>query len=154
MSLKIRHNGKVSNQNKVLLYDRATFKKELEQYAGQEITITIERRIRKRSLKQNNYYWGVVIPLALHGMNDAGHEIDREGVHDFLRSNFAYDMIVDKETGEILTGSDGKPLIQVFKTSKMTTMEFNIFVEKIQKWSAEYLSVDIPSPNEQLTFKI
>lgn len=152
MTLRMKHNGKVSDGGKLVLYGKKSFEKELEQYSSQEVTIIIERRVRKRSLKQNNYYWAVVIPLTLSGMIDAGWDIDREGVHDFLRSNFAYDMIVDKDTGEIMTGPDDKPLIQVFRTSKMTTIEFNAFIEKIQMWAVEYLNVNIPSPNEQIEF--
>jgi len=35
-------------------------------------------------------------------------------------------------------------------TTKMNTIEFSSFIEQIQQWSAEYLGVDIPSPNESL----
>jgi hypothetical protein len=36
----------------------------------------------------------------------------------------------------------------------MTTSEFMDFIVNIQKWSAEFLQVDIPNPNEQTTLNL
>ena len=36
-------------------------------------------------------------------------------------------------------------------SSEMTTTDFMEYINEVQKWSAEFLNVDIPDPNEELT---
>ncbi len=36
----------------------------------------------------------------------------------------------------------------------MTTTDFMGYIEQIQQWSAEYLNVQIPSPNEQIQIEL
>lgn len=99
----------------------------------------------KRSLNQNAYYHGVVVPLVKDGLNEMGYKEIRtnEDAHEVLKSMFLKKQIPN-EHGEFieLNGS----------TAKLTTVEFMEFKEDIQQWAAEYLGINIPDPNEQLSF--
>ncbi len=106
-----------------------------------ELKIT---RRNKRTLPQNRYYWGVCVALVHEGLKDMGHEVSIEDTHDFLRSKFNYKEIVNEVTGEV----ERIPM----STAEMTKEQFSNYVEKIQHFAAEFLSVTIPSPNEQLVF--
>ena len=95
-----------------------------------------------RSLKQNDYYHGVVIPMVRSGLYDVGYELRPTGVHEFLKYLFLDDEIIDEITWTYTT-KEGS-------TKELTTKEFSEFISKIQQWAAEYLNIYIPDPNEIL----
>ena len=43
--------------------DKFAFLNYLRQFEGQEVNIIVDKIRKERSIKENNYYWGVVIPL-------------------------------------------------------------------------------------------
>ena len=51
--------------------------------------ITIKKLESERSLDQNNYYWGVIIPEILEFVGDKNTEIERLNLHDDLLKMFA-----------------------------------------------------------------
>jgi hypothetical protein len=95
-----------------------------------------------RSLKQNDYYHGVVIPMVRSGLYDVGYELRPTGVHEFLKYLLLDDEIIDEITWTYTT-KEGS-------TKELTTKEFSEFISKIQQWAAEYLNIYIPDPNEIL----
>jgi len=101
-------------------------------------------KANKRSLPQNAYYHGVIIPLVLEGLKDIGYNEIRshEDAHEVLKYLFLKKQIPNENTGEVveILGS----------TAKLTTTEFNLFIDQVIQWAAEYLNVQIPLPNEQL----
>lgn len=103
------------------------------------------KSIKKRSLPQNAYYHGCVVPLVLQGLKDVGYDEvqTHEDVHEILKYLFLKRSIVHKATGEVIAEISGS-------TAELQTHEFNDYLEKIWKWSAEYLGVHIPAPNEPL----
>lgn len=107
-------------------------------------TMEPKEKREKRSLGQNAYFHGVLCPIVLEGLRDAGWDEfeDIEDVKDYLKGLFARVSTVNKHTGEIIT--------RIQKTSKMTTVEFMEFCDKIIKWGAEWLGIQIPYPNEYL----
>jgi len=100
---------------------------------------------RTRSLGQNGYFHGVVLPIVLEGLRNQGwdgmQDIDdaKFVVKDLFAKRIPY---TNTRTGEM------SELIQ--ETHKMTTIEFTQFIEQIIKWGAEYLGVQIPCPNEYI----
>lgn len=100
--------------------------------------------IKKRSLPQNAYLHGVIIPLVFEGLRNIGwDEIrDNEDAKNVIKELFLKRKIENKNTGETIT--------IVRKTSELTTVETAEFIEDIIKWAAEYLSIQIPYPNEQM----
>jgi hypothetical protein len=118
----------------------------LETFEGQEVILTIQKARKSRSNPQNSFYWGVVLQLVQQGLKDATGEFRSvENIHyNILLKMFAPENeIVNTETGECIT--------EKITSSQMTTTQFCEYVMEIQKWGAEFLGVDIPSPNENLT---
>ncbi len=98
---------------------------------------------RKRSLPQNNYYWGVVVPLIRAGLYEAGFDEVRtnDQAHAVIKRYHLKNEVVSTSTGHILE-QDGS-------TTELTPVGFNEFIERVAKWAAEYLGIVIPSPNDQ-----
>lgn len=137
--------GKVVNGS-LSIGKKREFIRDLANFEGKEVTITIEKRKKRRSLKQNAYYWGVVVPMCKNGLLEAGYKMTTEQVHEYLKANFNIVEIVNENTGEILKS--------VGSTSEMTTSQMMDYFAEIQRWSAEYLGVQIPEPNEQMSLTL
>lgn len=134
--------GKVDENGKLILPQRNTFNKDLSCFKGKDVIITVENKTKRRSLEQNKYYWGVIIPLVKQGLLDNGYRVTTESTHEYLKSNFSIIELVNEHNGEILKS--------IGNTSNMTTVEMMDYFAKIMQWSAEYLNVIIPEPNQQL----
>jgi hypothetical protein len=96
---------------------------------------------RVRSLDQNAYYWGVVVPLVQRGLYATGDssiktELD---AHNAMKEQFLAQHIVESET---LTLLEKRKLT----TTTLNTMQFNAYLEGIKQWAAEYLNLVIPDP--------
>lgn len=118
--------------------NRRFFDADLKTMTNGSVTVTIEKKSRKRSNQQNAYYWGVIIPLCKRGFNDLGHDLNDEDTHTFLKSKFNALDIVFEDTGEVF------PLGR--STTEMDTIDFMMYVEKIQQFAAEILNTIIPDP--------
>ena len=130
-------NGKLASNRKPIQEAIATFE-------GKEIEISIAKAKKKRSKPQNAFYWGVVVPIVKHGLFDIGYKLTNERTHDFLKERFLKEDLVNEDTGEVL-GSVSK------STTELTTTQFMEYMAEITQFSAEFLGVQIPEPNEQLT---
>lgn len=120
------------------IVNRRLFDNDIKTMTECDVTITIERKSRKRTSQQNRYYWGCVIVLAKRGFNDLGHDLNDEDTHTFLKSKFNPKDIVFQDTGEVFTFGAS--------TTEMDTIDFNLYIEKIQQFAAEILNVIIPDP--------
>ena len=133
-------NGTIKSQRKPLAEAIASFE-------GKEIEITISKAKKKRSNPQNSYYWGVVIPIVKSGLVDIGYKMTSERTHDFLKERFLKEDLVNEETGEVI-GTVSK------STAELTTSQFMDYLAEIQQFSAEFLGVQIPDPNEKSTLQL
>jgi hypothetical protein len=126
-------------RNKNLLVDA------IHSFEGKPVTITIERTRKKRSNPQNNFYWGVVLPIVQNGLKDATGEFrTTENIHyNILLKLFSPER-------EIVNTQTGESLFEKISSSEMSTSQFMDYIAEIQKWSAEFLGVDIPNPNEEM----
>lgn len=106
--------------------------------------LLIVKDYRKRSLPQNAYYWGVMVPLIRRGLYDSGYDEVQtdEDAHEVIKHVHLKKRIVSKETGDVIDIAGS--------TAKLTIPEFNEFIERVCKWSAEWLNTYIPSPNEEM----
>jgi len=124
--------------------NRNLIKDAIASFEGKEIIIKIEKAKKKRSTPQNNYYWGVVIPLIQLGLKETGNPMTAEKAHELLRLKFLKKQIhVNEETGEILE--------YIQSTTELTTSQFMDFMVETQHFSLEYFNIIIPDPNEDLT---
>jgi RNA-binding protein YhbY len=103
--------------------------------------VTIKSK-KNRSIPQNRFWWGCLIPLVKQGLNDAGYDEVKtnEDAHEVIKALFLKKMIANQH---------GEALEMAGSTTELTTIEFNGLIEDVQRWAADFLGVDIPNPNEQ-----
>ncbi len=104
--------------------------------SGSHIEIIIRKYRSQRTLEQNAYYWGVVIPIL---GDHFGY--DAEEIHEELKLMF--NPIQSKiDPARKIGGS----------TTKMSTVEFycdqDSYVERIARWAASDYGIYIPPPEK------
>jgi hypothetical protein len=116
----------------------------IKTFNNKDVVISFSKPKKNRSNNQNRYYWGLVLPLIQNGLLEATGELRSvDNIHyKILLPLFApTNEIVNKDTGECIT--------ERLTSSDLTTTQFCEYIIEIQKWSAEFLGIDIPSPNEE-----
>jgi NinB protein len=105
--------------------------------------ITI-KDVRKRSVQQNRFYWGVVVPMVRKGLYEAGFDVIRtnDDAHSVIKQVVFKKDVINNQTGEMITVGGS--------TKEMSIPEFNEAIEAVCRWAAEYIGIVIPSPNEQM----
>lgn len=126
------HNGRLTIGNRLI------FAEDIKTMTDGSVSIVVEKSNRKRSTQQNRYYWGVLIELCKRGFNDLGHDLNSEDTHEFLKAKFNPKDIVFEDTGEVFTFGAS--------TTEMDTIDFKLYVEKIQQFGSEILNIVIPDP--------
>lgn len=112
-------------------YDQAySLMKYLRGLEQQRVEVIIRKPKTKRSDLQNNYYWGVVLEIL---SKELGY--DQDELHEILKYKF---LKIESTLG----------MEYIRSTTKLTTGEFEEYLEKIKRWAAEFLGINIPNPNE------
>lgn len=124
--------GRVDADGRLAFDDVAAFARVRGNLRGQQVQILIERRAKPRSLQENGYYWGVVIPLLSEW---AGYTSDE--MHDALKEHF------------LSRFDDKSGLSKIRSTASLSTSEFEEFLSKVRQWASEQ-GVFIPLPNEEI----
>lgn len=115
----------------------------IKSFEGKNLILTFDKEIKKRSNPQNQYYWGVIVPLIQEAILTEWGEINsKEEVHELLKFNCNYIEKVNEETGEILRISKS--------TTENTTTQQEDFHSNCRKLAKDYFNIDIPLPNEDL----
>lgn len=133
--------------NGVVTRNRKILKETIGQFNDKEITITIEKKKKKRSTLQNSFYWGVVIQIfqaAIYEQWGEKHSINE--VHEFLKQNLHFSEKVNESTGEIIRLAKS--------TTTDSTTDFMGYLEEISKFGKEWFNVDVPEPNQQLEIEV
>lgn len=118
-------------------------------FEGKDVVITIERKKRKRSIEQNRSLWGIPYALMLDRLSELGNPMSKENLHIMMRQAaaadlpFIYEDVVNNVTGEVIS-------TRMRSSTEWTTSEAMDYYAFLQKWSAEFLDLDVPSPNEQI----
>ena len=148
---KLTYHASITEDGKIVMHDsiRAKMAKEIgHSHKGHDITLTADRKRKTRSNRQNKYYWEVVIPLLVEGFIDQGNELQignsEHGlmVHSLMKDNHL-------DNGIDVVDAQGTVHRLPPSTTRCNTKQFMEYVERIQKWAAEMLNIDIPDPNEQ-----
>jgi hypothetical protein len=116
----------------------------IKSFNDKDVVITFTKPKKNRSNNQNRYYWGLVLPLIQNGLLDATGELrSYDNIHyKILLPLFA-------PTNEIINKDTGECIVERLTSSDLTTTQFCEYILEIQKWAAEFLGIDIPSPNEE-----
>lgn len=98
----------------------------------EELEVAIGKRRRQRSLPQNSWYWGVVLPVIAH---ETGHSA--EELHEIFKRMFLTRKIIKYRNKDFqLPGT----------TTDLNTMEFSEYVERVRA-EAALMGINIPDPN-------
>ena len=124
--------GRVDADGRLAFDDMAAFARVRALLRGSNVQVLIERRAKPRSLQENGYYWGVVIPLLCEW---SGYTSDE--MHDALKEKFLSEY--DSE----------KNLERIKSTAALSTAQFEEFLSKVRQWASEQ-GVFIPLPNEEI----
>jgi len=115
----------------------------MEQLPDGRYSVEVKEAKSKRSLQQNNYRWGVVIPTIIKRFDEGGQIWTPEEVN----------YLIKKETGmyiEYKQLPSGKFQEIVVETRGKSKATFEEFMEKVRAWAAQELLLTIPMPNEEL----
>lgn len=85
---------------------------------GDYVTITLTNKRPKRTVSQNNYYWGAVLP----NIAQETGENDLQALHELFKSKFLTTETVETPWGEIT---------KIKSTAELSVLEFSEFIEKI-----------------------
>ncbi len=99
----------------------------IQRFAGKRVSITLALARKRRSLKQNAFYFGFVLPVIHDLSTDTGNDVNKPGVPEHLKEH------VGKLVKTIM-GPDGKRSYVVRSSTELTTTEWEDFIEKIRAW--------------------
>lgn len=129
-----KENGEIANKKIIrALFDSLKDGKHLIEVSGAD----------KRSNRQNNYYWMMLTQYLQPALYAEGwaHIKTKEDAHEFISDLFLKVKVINETTGEVKE--------RVRSTTELNKEDFNVYLEEIWRWAAEYLSIAIPAPNEQ-----
>lgn len=129
----------ISHTGKLVAAHPVELAKWLFTHKDKQVTVVLKVKGKDRSNPQNRYYWGVIIPMVQFAMNEFGNDFTKEETHEFLKKEFNWE---EKEM------KDGYYVKVPRSTTKMNTVEFMDYKEKIQQFASEVLGIYVPDPNE------
>ncbi len=113
---------------KLTLRNKELFDKYLLSLRG-ECEIIVRKWRKRRSTKQNAYYFGVVIPLLCEYFGYTDDEM-----HEALKIKFL--------------SKEGVKLPTTRSTASLSTIEFEYYIAKIKQWALEENNLLIPEPGQ------
>lgn len=143
--VQLVYSFKIDKEGNVTIQNRDKFLKDMSNFPNTLFTATFKKASKKRTVRQNSFFHGIVVPIVKEHLLDFGwtQAYSNEWVKNYIKLNCLIIEDVNEETGETIKS--------IGETSELSTTEFMAFIERIQQWSIEVLDLYIPSPNEQLT---
>tara|TARA_R100001015_G_C4634922_1_gene202698 strand:+ start:6774 stop:7181 length:408 start_codon:yes stop_codon:yes gene_type:complete len=120
--IEIRVFGKVKN-GKLTLNNKDDFQNDLYKLHG-DVVLTVKELPKKKTSKQNNYYRGVIVRLLAQHLGYSDNKM-----HEVLKFKF-----------------------DVQSTSKLSQDEFQEYLDRIIRWSAQFLDFPLPDPTRLQEF--
>lgn len=135
--------GTIDKNGQIVVNNHERVKGMLLQHEGKEIQISIKKHCKKRSSKQNKWYWGVAIKTIQEELlRIEGEPYEKEDIHHYILSEIVKAKFRTKEVmGKVITYAETK------STSAMSTKDFDLFKFKLQVHFANR-GIDVPDPNE------
>lgn len=121
--------GKIDASGKILLEKNDQWKLRLETLKDQDIQISIDRKRKRRSTKQNSYLWGAVYETIASSTGHTPTELHHIFGAMFLKRPIIF---------------NGKEIIQIKSTTELSTGEM---VEYIMNIAAEVATMGITLPD-------
>jgi hypothetical protein len=136
------------NKPKLDFLSKKNFLNDIKDFKDKDrVWIVIEKYYTKRSLKQNNLLHLYLSEIA----KETGMQLEQ--IKDALKKKFLTVALTTKD-GEIIADKEsGEVLERVRGTSELTVVEFMEFTDNVRLWSAEFLGLILPLPEEQVELK-
>ena len=116
------------------------FRTDLDALPNGKYIHTVEKYYKKASHEQFKYLYGVVYPLSMIALNDAGYELtNKDQVDLFWKQIFANKEVLNRESGEIMK-------IPLSK-SEFKTIDEMVYCDSIRNYCSEYFNTYIPDPD-------
>jgi hypothetical protein len=142
---RLELNGHIDDAGVLHVQNRDRLVEWARHYPGKNVVIRFERKSSKRSSPQNRYYFGVVVKEITLRLRELGHTwIQDEDVHELMKLKFNYEQIVS-EHGEVMELPKS--------TAMLTKTQFAEYVDRIRMWASDFLGLEIPDPNQDLTMQ-
>jgi hypothetical protein len=123
-------------------------RKQIEGKRNNRFVEVLERLVARRTDAQNRWLWaGVYTPIhaALYALGN--DHLSIEDVHEMMLDKFAPRIeVVDTRTGDIIYG-------KIIRSSMMNKMQFSEYCDSIVRWAAQFLGINIITPQEYLMQK-
>lgn len=118
----------------------------ISSFNNSDVILTFDKPKRKRSVNQNSYYWGLLVPLMQTGAKELWGEVwSIDKAHKHLSKLFVFHESVNEKTGEIS---------QTYKsTTENTTTEWEVYMTQIRIYLLKNFDINAPEPNESVTLK-
>jgi hypothetical protein len=78
--------------------------------------------------------------------NNLGEHVGIQEAHEFLKGRFLFREVVNQELGEVIKLSKS--------TTELSTIEWEEYMDSIRAFSTEFLGIQIPLPNENITYDL
>lgn len=131
------------NKGSIDFYAKDYVEHKLHLIEGQDVYVTIKRYRAKRSIKQNNWYYGVAIPLIQSFLlQTQGEKYSKDDINQYHLNTVVKPAI---EVKPIF--NQPCTIYKIKRTSEMNTVEFMDFKEKIQMYWAT-MDLIIPDPDQ------
>ena len=105
-----------------------------------EYRLTLSRNYSIRSVSENAYYWGCIIPAFVAGYKETqGETIEPEAAHELLK------LACNGKT--VYLGNEFVTIGQ--STAKLVTVEYENYLERCRYWIAQYFGIEVKLPNEK-----
>jgi len=111
--------SKTDGKKSLVVLDKNYYQSELEKFSdGEQVTLFVSNRKKKRTERQNRYYWGVYLPLI---KTETGED-NLQALHEYFKTMFLTENQIDVF---------GKSVTLYKSTTKLTTYEFSQFIMSI-----------------------
>lgn len=121
----------------------------LRNYAGQVIKVRLKHHTARRSVKQQGYYWSVIVPGWKAIFREGGTILTNEEVHAYLVYHVAgYSQPILHPNGEPVMMAGDVPAMEPMSTSKMTTKQYSELLDICRAEALIRHKRDIPPPDK------
>lgn len=144
MATRVETTGRMT-LGKLGMRNRARFLLELSRMRDGEVEVVVSRKHAIRTLRANNYYWGVIVEVL---SEHTGYTPDE--IHDYCKRHFLPrehardDLVIINTNGEqVETFCQG-----ALTTTRLNKVDFYEFCERIRVWAEQDVLLLIPTPQE------
>lgn len=116
----------------------------LQKNIGSNIEISLNNISKKRSRKENSYYWGCVIQYFRLGWAvTQGERITKDQAHEALKFKFLGKLV--SVTGD-LAASDAPDITITPTTKELASIDFQLYLQDAIDFVRTYFDIEIPPP--------